>query len=115
MGGEGKPMTTKVLQPPLIKFFASSRRVGDTCRDVARQNKYLASCSLIEDLARLRAPQLGNVGGHSVVVLSHVDDDYLSLQKPEAEPVLEKAFHFLFTEATTHPDQVTLWKKGTKI
>ena len=107
-------MNTKTTESR-VKFFAASRRVADTCRVVAHQNKYLASCSLFEDLTHL--PAHGIKGGveFTTVVLSHVDDDYLLLKKPEVEPVIDKAFHFLFTETTTHPDQVAHWMRGTKI
>jgi len=108
-------MTTKVRLPQMIKFFASSRRVIDTCRVVAKKNKYLTSCSSIVDLNRIRLPQSDDEAGQSAVILSHIEDDYLLLKKAEVKPVSDRAFHFLFTEATTHPDQVAHWMRETKI
>jgi hypothetical protein len=106
---------TKTLEHR-VKFLAASQRVARICRVVAHKNKYLASCSVFEDLTHLRAHgSKAGVEDLATVVLSHVDDDYLLLKKPEVEPVIDKAFHFLFTETTTHPDQVAYWMRGTKI
>lgn len=106
---------TKTLEHR-VKFLAASKRVVDTCRVIAHQNKYLASCSVFEDLTHLRVhASKVDAEDFATVVLSHIDDDYLLLKKPEVEPVIDKAFHFLFTDTTTHPDQVAYWMRGTKI
>ena len=48
-------------------------------------------------------------------MLSHVDEDHLVLTDVRMEPVVSGAFHLLFTEPATHPDQVALWMRTTKI
>ena len=50
-----------------------------------------------------------------MVVLSHVDEDHLVLTDERVEPVVSEAFHLLFTEPATHPDQVAQWMRTTKI
>jgi hypothetical protein len=50
-----------------------------------------------------------------MVVLSHVDEDHLLLTDERMEPVVSGAFHLLFTEPATHPDQVAQWMRTTKI
>jgi hypothetical protein len=107
-------MTTKTIETH-IKFLTASPRVTDTCRIVAHQSKYLAACSEFEDLAHLHRPHHGRMDDYDVIVLSHVDDDYLVLKSPLVEPVLDTAFHVLFTEDTTHPEQVANWIRGTRI
>ncbi|MFN0056459.1 MAG: DUF2442 domain-containing protein [Planctomycetales bacterium] len=48
-------------------------------------------------------------------LLSHVDEDQILLTDSRLEPVVSDAFHFLFTDPATHPDQVAQWMRGTKI
>src|SRR5208337_3460013 len=50
-----------------------------------------------------------------IVVLSHADDDHFVLTDSRIEPVVSGAFHMLFTEPATHPDQVAQWMRTTKI
>ena len=56
-----------------------------------------------------------HVGKLEMVVLSHVDEDQLVLTDERVESVVSEAFHFLFTEPATHPDQVAQWMRTTKI
>jgi hypothetical protein len=49
------------------------------------------------------------------VVLSHVDEDHLVLTDERMVPVVSGAFHLLFTEPATHPDQVAQWMRSTRI
>src|SRR5439155_9182783 len=56
-----------------------------------------------------------HVGKIEMVVLSHVDEDHLVLTDKRVEPVVSAAFHLLFTEPATHPDQVAQWIRTTKI
>jgi hypothetical protein len=49
------------------------------------------------------------------VVLSHVDENHLVLTDKRMEPIVSGAFHLLFTEPATHPDQVAQWMRSTKI
>jgi hypothetical protein len=50
-----------------------------------------------------------------MVVLSHVDEDHFVLTDERMEPVVSGAFHLLFTDLATHPDQVAQWMRTTKI
>ncbi len=52
---------------------------------------------------------------NQVVVLSHAEDDHMALTDARLEPMISEAFHLLFTEPATHPDQVAQWMRGTKI
>lgn len=114
MGDEGKQMTSKAVES-CVKFLSASPRVADTCRIVALENKQLASCSKFKILQSSHVPHLEHKGNEVVVVLSHVDDDYLLLKSARGEPVLHNAFYVLFTEPTTHPEQVAHWMRGTRI
>jgi hypothetical protein len=55
------------------------------------------------------------LGEFEVVVLSHADEDHFVLMDERLEPVVSGAFHLLFTEPTTHPDQVAHWMRATNI
>jgi hypothetical protein len=107
-------MTTKTIEIR-VKFFTASPRVTDTCRIVAIQSKYLSAHSEFEDLAHPHVSHHGGKEDYAVIVLSHVDDDCLVLKSPQVDPILDKAFYVLFTEATTHPEQVANWMRGTRI
>jgi hypothetical protein len=52
---------------------------------------------------------------HQVVVLSHAEDDRLALISLRQERMASGAFHLLFTEPATHPDQVAQWMRATRI
>ena len=47
-------------------------------------------------------------------MLSHADDDHLVLTDPRVASIVAGAFHLLFTEPTTHPDQVAQWMRATR-
>jgi len=116
MGGRVKLMTTKTLKNPLVEFFATSR-LAHAYRGAARRNRHLAQWATIHELGH--GGSLSEVIGHvhkvKIVVLSHADDDPLMLTGLEMEPVISGAFHMLFTEPATHPDQVAQWMRTTKI
>jgi hypothetical protein len=63
-------------------------------------------------LARKLVERLGEF---EVVVLSHADENHFVLTDKRLEPVVSAAFHLLFTEPSTHPDQVAHWMRATKI
>jgi hypothetical protein len=50
-----------------------------------------------------------------VVMLSHADEDHLVLTDARIEAIVLEAFHLLFTEPATHPDQIAQWIRRTKI
>jgi len=110
-------MTTKTLGHPLVEFFATSSRLADVFRSAAKRNKKLARCASIHELghALMSVEAARPAHGYQVVVLSHADDDHLALTNTRVEPTVSGAFHLLFTEPATHPDQVAQWMRATKI
>jgi hypothetical protein len=58
---------------------------------------------------------VGRVRELQTVVLSHAEDDHLELARAELQPVVSGAFHLLFTEPATHPDQIAQWMRSTNI
>jgi len=109
-------MTTKTREHSLVEFFATSR-LAHAYRSAARQNKRLAHCAAVHELGHLTSHSdvMGRVHELQMVVLSHADDDHLLLTGSEMEPVVSGAFHLLFTEPATHPDQIAQWMRTTKI
>src|SRR5712692_352246 len=110
-------MTTKTLERPLVEFFATSSRLVAAYRSAARRNKTLAGCASIRELshAALSFEAAGNAHEFEVVILSHPDDDHLVLTDKRLQPMVSRAFHLLFTEPATHPDQVAQWMRATRI
>ena len=110
-------MTRKLLDPCIVRFFAASSRVAHAYRLAVNHKKSLARRAVFAELRNLLAPHHSSKGSHELktVVLSHADDDYLVLKDALAAPMLHDAFHLLFTEPATHPDQVAQWMRGTKI
>jgi hypothetical protein len=110
-------MTTKNLKRSIVEFYAASPRVAHAYRHAAKRNKILARLAEFQELRHAVATH--DMGKRAqefeLVVLSHADDDHLVLIDPRAEPVVSGAFHLLFTEPATHPDQVAQWMRSTKI
>ncbi len=109
-------MTTKTLKRPQVEFFATTR-LAHAFRSAARRNKRLAEYGPIHEFGHVAslADLLGRVHELEMVVLSHADDDHLALAGSEMEPVVSGAFHLLFTDPATHPEQVVQWMRRTKI
>ena len=117
MGGEGKLMTNKSVKRHVLEFYATSPRLVAAYRRAAKHNKSCAGLAEIQELRHAVAMQDCGKLSHEFqkVVLSHADDDHLVLIDPRAEPVISGAFHLLFTEPGTHPDQVAQWMRSTRI
>jgi hypothetical protein len=109
-------MTTKSLRRPVIEFFATSR-LAAAYRIAAKRNKLLFRCAGMHELghAALARKVLERLAEFEVVVLSHADEDPSPLTDERLEPVVSGAFHLLFTEPATHPDQVAQWMRATNI
>jgi hypothetical protein len=110
-------MTTKTQVRRVVKFYATSPRIAHAYRTAAKRNKDLARFAAMHELGHAtvlhkRVKQIGQV---QIVVLSHADEDHPMLTDLGVKPVLSGAFHLLFTEPTTHPDQVAQWMRKTKI
>jgi hypothetical protein len=100
-----------------VEFYATSPRLADAYRSAAKRNKGLARWAEIRDLrhAPTHHQAAEHAHGFEMVVLSHADDDHHVLTDSRLEPVVAEAFHLLFTEPTTHPDQVARWMRTTNI
>jgi hypothetical protein len=110
-------MTTKTLTRQIVEFYATSPRIAHAYRSAAKRNKGLARCAEMHELGHATvAHELAkHVSEFQIVVLSHADEDHLMLTDEGVGSVLSGAFHLLFTEPTTHPDQVAQWMRTTKI
>ena len=117
MGGECKQVTTKTLKRPIVDFYTTSPRIAHAYRSAVRRNKSLARLATIHELGRAAATHevLRRPHGFEMVVLSHADDDHFAPTDSRVEPVVSGAFHLLFTEPATHPDQVAQWMRTTNI
>jgi hypothetical protein len=110
-------MTTKTLKRPLVGFYSTSPRIAHAYRSAVKRNKNLGRLATIHELghAAVAHEVLTHPHGFEMVVLSHADDDHLVLTESRVGSVVSGAFHLLFTEPTTHPDQVAQWMRTTKI
>lgn len=117
MGGERKPMTTKTLTGRTVEFYATSPRVAHVYRSAARHNRSLVRFAGMHELGHATVvSEIARHGRkHEMVVLSHVDEDHFVLTDERMEPVVSAAFHLLFTDLATHPDQIAQWMRTTKI
>jgi hypothetical protein len=110
-------MITKSLKRPLVGFYSTSPRIAHAYRSAAKRNKSLARLAVIHELGHAAATHevFRHTQGFEIVVLSHADDDHSVLTDSRIEPVVAGAFHLLFTEPATHPDQVAQWMRTTNI
>lgn len=110
-------MSTKSPIRRTVEFYAASPRIAHAYRNAARHNRSLARFAKMHELGHATVAHeiAKHAGKLERVVLSHVDEDYLVLTEKRVEPVISEAFHLLFTEPATHPDQVAQWMRGTNI
>jgi hypothetical protein len=110
-------MTAKTPTRRTVEFYTTSPRLAHAYRRAAKYNKDLARCAGMHELgdADVTRKLVKHVGKLQIVVLSHVDEDNPVLTDERVESMLSEAFHLLFTEPTTHPDQVAHWMRITKI
>jgi hypothetical protein len=110
-------MSTKSLKKPVVEFYAASPRVAHAYHHAVKHNKSLARLAEIQELGHAGSIHdlLKHVRTIDVVVLSHADDDHRVLIESRLRPLVSGAFHLLFTEPTTHPDQVAQWMRSTSI
>jgi hypothetical protein len=110
-------MTTKTRTRRTVEFYATSPRLARAYRSAARHNKSLAHFAQMHELGQATVAHeiAEHAGKPERVVLSHVDEDHLVLTEERVRPVVSGAFHLLFTEPATHPDQVARWMRTTKI
>jgi hypothetical protein len=116
-------MTTKTRTGRLVEFFATSPRLAHAYRYAAKHNNVLTRLAAMHELGHA-------VVGHGgvsttvqevlkrageVVVLAHADEDYFVPADEKIETLLSGAFYLLFTEPTTHPDQIVQWARRARI
>lgn len=101
----------------LVEFIATSSRLTHAYQSAARRNKSLARCAAIREMGH--AVTLFEAAKHAhelhLVILSHADDDHFVLTDSRMRPMVSVAFHLLFTEPDTHPDQIAQWMRRTNI
>jgi hypothetical protein len=114
---------TKTRTGRIVEFFATSPRLAHAYRYAAKRNNLLTRLAQMHELGR---GTVGNGGRHAsvrqalkragdVVVLSHADEDHLVPADEKTLDLLSEAFHLLFTEPATHPDQIMQWTRRAKI
>ena len=110
-------MAIKPMKHPLVEFFATSPRLAHAFRIAAKRNKKLSMGAAIHELGHVAAFPKATKSAHDcqIVVLSHADEVHLALTDERVGDMLSRAFHLLFTEPATHPDQVAQWMRATKI
>jgi Helix-turn-helix domain len=109
-------MTTKTSKGRLVEFFATSSRLARAARSAAKRNKSLARYSAIHEVGHaVPLSEARGIQNLHVVMLSHADEDHLVLTDAGMEAMVSEAFHLLFTEPATHPDQVAQWIRRTNI
>ena len=103
-------MTTKVTSTHLVEFIATYPRLVTSTRKAAKRNKELARLSKVHDLTLASAQfEAKRFGDRNVVILSHADEDHPVAIDESLKDILSEAIHLLFTESTTHPDQIAEW------
>src|SRR5262245_40038400 len=109
-------MTAKTLNRQTVDFFATSSRLVHAYQSAARHNRNLGRLAKLHDLAHAAvAQEIDKTVGGEMVLLSHADEDLAVLTEQWMEPVVSAAFHLLFTDPATHPDQIAQWMRMTNI
>ncbi len=100
-----------------VIFYASSQRIIHAFRSAARANRSPDRRLKLHELPpdNRSVAKTALACGIPFVMLSHADDDALALANARVEPVMSAAFHLLFTEPGTHPDQIAQWMRTTNI
>ncbi len=109
-------MSTRTLTRRIVEFYATSPRLARAYRSATRHNRRLARFAEMHELGHINvAREIARHTKLEMVVLSHVDEDHLVLTDERMEPLVSGAFHLLFTDSGTHPDQIAQWMRTTKI
>jgi hypothetical protein len=116
-------MTNNTRTGHLVEFFATSPRLAHAYRHAAKCNNILTRLAQMHELGHVMAGH-GNVHATvqealnragDVVVLAHADEDGFVPADAKIQDLLSGAFYLLFTEPTTHPDQIMQWARRAKI
>lgn len=108
-------MKTKTPKHARVEFFATPR-LAPAYRNAAKRNKFLAHGAGMHEIGRMALPRKLTAGQDAaeIVVICHADEDQV-LSDKRLEGVIGEGFHLLFTEPSTHPDQVAHWIRATRI
>lgn len=111
-------MISKPRNKSLVEFLVTSSRLADAFRHASHQNNVLRRLSEMHELGTARSKhrrtQPEEHAGE-IVVLSHAEDERFIASDSLPEGMLAGAFHLLFTEPTTHPDQIAHWARQSNI
>ena len=111
-------MMTRSRKQRVVEFFATSSRLADAFRHAAKKNVVLRQLAEMHEPGDARHnPRRDQPEKHhgEIVVLSHAEDDQFIANESLPEGRLAGAFHLLFTEPTTHPDQIAHWSRRSNI
>jgi hypothetical protein len=108
-------MITKTRTRSIVEFYAASPRLAHAYRSAAKHCIALTRGAELRELLADGPRGGGRSAEVDRVILSHADDDPHVFADARAEAVVAAAFHLLFTEPSTHPEQVAQWMRTTKI
>jgi hypothetical protein len=116
-------MTTRTRTQRHVEFLATSPRLARAYRSAAKHNLVLTRLAEMHEIG----PAVIGRGGvpttvekvlkraSDVVVLAHADEDHFVPADEKIEILIANAFYLLFTEPTTHPDQIVQWVRRARI
>jgi len=100
----------------VVEFLATSPQIAHAYRYAARHNKSLNRFAAMHEIGHLtKGVKELRKGPAGVVVLSHPDDDPVAFTDTALADILSGAFFLLFTEPTTHPEQIMQWTRRANI
>jgi hypothetical protein len=98
-----------------VEFYATSPRLVQTYQTAAQHSHALAELTEMYKLFGTATKIRVRKSKSQRVVLSHIDEELVVLKEAWEKSVISEAFHLLFTETSTHPDQVTQWMTARRI
>ena len=110
---------TKPRVEIVVEFLTTSPRLAHAYRYAAKHNKSLNRFSAMHEIGHLTTAHTTvqglRKGPVEVVVLAHPDDDHVASTDTTLANVLSEAFFLLFTEPTTHPEQIMQWTRRARV
>jgi hypothetical protein len=112
-------MNTKTQTKNLVEFLVTSPRLANAYRYAEKHNKSLTRFAEMREIGHMAAAheavQAALKRSADLVVLSHADEDHLPQEDATIGALLSGAFYVLFTEPTTHPEQIVHWTLRAKV
>lgn len=108
-------MKTKTPKHAQVEFFATPR-LALAYRSAAKRNKFLARRAGMHEIGHTALAHKLSVKHRAaeIVVICHADEDQ-ALSDERLEDVVGEGFHLVFTEPSTHPDQIAHWMRRMNI